>query len=176
MMNFVSSRGQGVCLYSSLRWTWAVGSNRHWLNGYPWSFRSVERNPERESWLDSKGGGRPGPGPVLPPLRSRGFWSLLDGRKLRGALISICNPDMWAFLPYFLITPCRTDKQQNSWNSVRSNPNCRCCLHIGTLEPSTNTPILRLLLVLEKRMVKKNILGKTFSSYLQGVVKIHCVP
>jgi len=52
-------------------------------------------------------GGRPGPGPFRPLLRSRGFWSLLDGRKLRGALISLCNPDMWAFLPYFLITPCR---------------------------------------------------------------------
>jgi len=52
-------------------------------------------------------GGRPGPGPVRPPLRSCGFWSLLDGRKLRGALISLCNPDMWAFLPYFLITPYR---------------------------------------------------------------------
>ena len=52
-------------------------------------------------------GGRPVPGPVRPPLCSRGFWSLLDGRKLHGALISLCNPDMWAFLPYFLITPCR---------------------------------------------------------------------
>ena len=52
-------------------------------------------------------GGRPAPGPDCLPVRSRGFWSLLDGRKLRGALISLCNPDMWAFLPYFLITPCR---------------------------------------------------------------------
>ena len=26
------------------------------------------------------GGGRPGTGPVRPPLRSRGFWSLLDVR------------------------------------------------------------------------------------------------
>jgi len=52
-------------------------------------------------------GGRPGPGPFQPPLCSRGFWSLLDGRKLCGALISLCNPDMWAFLPYFRITPCR---------------------------------------------------------------------
>jgi len=52
-------------------------------------------------------GERPGPGLVRPPVRSRGFWSLLDGRKLRGALISLCNPDMWAFLPYFLITPYR---------------------------------------------------------------------
>jgi len=52
-------------------------------------------------------GGSPVPGPVRPPLPPRGFWSLLDGRKLHGALISLCNPDMWAFLPYFLITPCR---------------------------------------------------------------------
>ena len=44
-------------------------------------------------------------GPFRPPLPSHGFWSLLDGRKLRGALISLCNPDMCAFLPYFLITP-----------------------------------------------------------------------
>ena len=51
-------------------------------------------------------GGRLAPGPDRLPIRSRGFWSLLDGRKLRGALISLCNPDMWAFLPYFLITPC----------------------------------------------------------------------
>ena len=27
-----------------------------------------------------KGGGRPVPGPVRPPLPSRGFWSLLDVR------------------------------------------------------------------------------------------------
>jgi len=52
-------------------------------------------------------GGRPAPGPDRLPVRCRGFWSLLDGRKLHGALISLCNPDMWAFLPYFLITPCR---------------------------------------------------------------------
>jgi len=52
-------------------------------------------------------GRRPGPGPFRPPLCSRGFWSLLDGRKLHGGLISLCNPDMWAFLTYFLITPCR---------------------------------------------------------------------
>jgi len=52
-------------------------------------------------------GGRPRSGPFRPPLPSRGFWSLLDGRKLHGVLISLCNPDMWAFLPYFLITPFR---------------------------------------------------------------------
>ena len=70
--------------------------------------------PEVDSdWAPQEGGrpsplgGLPGQGPVLPLLRSRGFWSLLDGRKLHGSLISLCNPDMWAFLPYFLITPCR---------------------------------------------------------------------
>jgi len=52
-------------------------------------------------------GGRPVPGPFRPPLPSHGLWSLLDGRKFCGALLSLCNPDMWAFLPYFLITPCR---------------------------------------------------------------------
>ena len=62
-----------------------------------------EKSPD---W-STKGGGRPRPGPFRPLLRSRGLWSLLDGRKLCGALISLCNPDMWAFLPYFLITPCR---------------------------------------------------------------------
>jgi len=61
-----------------------------------------------------EGDGRPGqlggrlvPGPVQPPLPSRGFWSLLEVRKLHDTLISLCKPDVWAFLPYFLITPCR---------------------------------------------------------------------
>ena len=64
-------------------------------------------------WLSGQGGsprgegGRPAPGPVRPPVHSRGFWSLLDDRKLHGTLISLCKPDVWAFLPYFLITPCR---------------------------------------------------------------------
>jgi len=52
-------------------------------------------------------GGRPAPGPDRLPVRSHGFWSLLDDRKLGGVLISLCKPDMWAFPPYFLITPCR---------------------------------------------------------------------
>ena len=52
-------------------------------------------------------GGRPVPEPSRLPVRSRGFWSLLDDRKLRDTLISLCKPDVWAFLPYFLITPCR---------------------------------------------------------------------
>ena len=93
-----------------------------------------EESPERDPARGGRPGhlgGRPGPGPFRPLFSSRGFWSVLDGRKLRGALISLCNPDMWAFLPYFLITPAETDKQQNSWNSVRSNPNSRCELHIG---------------------------------------------
>ena len=52
-------------------------------------------------------GGHPAPRPARPPVRSRGFWSLLDDRKLRGTLISLCKPYVWAFLPNFLITPCR---------------------------------------------------------------------
>jgi len=61
----------------------------------------------REGRRPGQLGRRLGPGSVRPLLPSRGFWSLLDGRKLRGALISLCNPNMWAFLPYFLITPYR---------------------------------------------------------------------
>ena len=52
-------------------------------------------------------GGRPAPGPVRLLVCSRGFWSLLDDRKLRSTVISLCKPDVWAFLPYFLITTCR---------------------------------------------------------------------
>ena len=70
--------------------------------------------PELDSvWSRGEGGrlvregGRPVPGSVTSPVRSRGFWSLLDDRKLRGTLMSLCKPDVWAFLPYFLITPCR---------------------------------------------------------------------
>ena len=40
----------GFCIYCPLRWIWAVGSNRHWLNGYPWSFRSVEHDPRSWPW------------------------------------------------------------------------------------------------------------------------------
>ena len=73
---------------------------------------SLVREESSESTLQGGGrpgqlGGRPVPGPVRPPLPSRGFWSLLDDRKLRGTLISLCKPDVWAFPPYFLITPCR---------------------------------------------------------------------
>jgi hypothetical protein len=61
---------------------------------------------ESPDWTPGQGE-RPAPGPVRLPVRYRGFWSLLDDRKLRGTLISLCKPDVWAFLPYFLITPCR---------------------------------------------------------------------
>jgi len=64
-------------------------------------------------------GGHPAPGSARPPVRSRGFWSLLDDRKLVHTLISLCKPDVWAFPPYFLITPAEIDKHQNSWNSIR---------------------------------------------------------
>ena len=62
-------------------------------------------------WLQLLGGrptgvgGHPAPGLVRLPVRSRGSWSLLDDVKLRDMLISLCNPNVWAFLPYFLITP-----------------------------------------------------------------------
>jgi len=52
-------------------------------------------------------GGRPAPEPDQLPVRFHGFWSLLDDRKLCGTLISLCKLDVWAFLSYFLITPCR---------------------------------------------------------------------
>jgi len=60
-----------------------------------------------EGGRPGKEGGRPVPESSRPPLRSRGFWSLLDDRKLCGTLISLCKPNVWAFLPYFLITPWR---------------------------------------------------------------------
>jgi len=74
-----------------------------------WSIiREVERDwPPEVGGCPRGEGGRPTPGPDRPPVRSRGFWSLLDDRKLHGTLISLCKHDMWAFLPYFLITPCR---------------------------------------------------------------------
>jgi len=50
-------------------------------------------------------GGRPAPGPARLPIRSRGFWSLLHDRKLAHTLISLYKLDVWAFPPYFLITP-----------------------------------------------------------------------
>ena len=63
--------------------------------------------PEMEPDWSLPQGGRPAPGPDHLPIRSRGFWSLLDDRKLAHTLISLCKPDMWAFPLYFLITPCR---------------------------------------------------------------------
>ena len=54
---------------------------------------------EESSELNPGQGGRPAPGLVRVPIRSCGFWSLLDDRKLRGTLISLCKPDVWAFPP-----------------------------------------------------------------------------
>jgi len=67
---------RGPCLYSLFRWIWAVGSNQHWLNGYPWSFRSVEHNPRNVSWLDSGSGRAPCP------------WSLSASRSFPWLLVS----------------------------------------------------------------------------------------
>jgi len=75
------------------RWSMIREAGPDWL-------RHLGRRPRGE-------GGRPVPGPARPPVRSRGFWSLLDDRKLPHALISLCKPDVWAFPPYFLITPYR---------------------------------------------------------------------
>ena len=83
---------------------------------------SIIREAELD-WLPEQGerprgeGGRPVLGPAWPPIRSRGFWTLLDDRKLAHTLISLCKPDVWAFPPYF--PPAEIDKHQNSWNSVR---------------------------------------------------------
>ena len=87
------------------RWSMIREAERNWLSGQG-------RRPRGE-------GGRPAPRPARPPARSRGFWSLLDDGKLPHTLISLCKPDMWAFPPYFLITPAEIDKHQNSWNSIR---------------------------------------------------------
>jgi len=114
------------CLYSPLKWMWAVGSNdlNHMVFLDPQRRWSTIRETCPE-WSLGQGrrprgdGGRPAPGPVRPPVRNRGFWSLLDDRKLAHTLISLCKPDMWAFSPYFLITPSEIDKHQNSWNCIR---------------------------------------------------------
>jgi len=51
-----------------------------------WSIiREVERDWPPEVGGRPRGeGGRPALGPDRPPIRSHGFWSLLDDRKLRG--------------------------------------------------------------------------------------------
>ena len=77
---------------------------------------SMTREAEPD-WLSSQGGrprgesGRPAPGPARPPAHFRGFWNLLDDGKLPHTL-SLCKPDVWAFPPYFLITPCRNRQTQ----------------------------------------------------------------
>jgi len=71
----------------------------------PFGRWSIIREAEPD-WL-SEQGGRPAPGPARPPVRSCGFWTLLEDRKLAHMLISLCKPDVWSFPPYFLITPSR---------------------------------------------------------------------
>ena len=80
-----------------------------------WSMiREVESDwPKHQGGRPRGEGGRPVPEPARLPVRSRGLWSLLDDRKLRVTLISLCKPDMWAFPPYFLITPCRNRQTPN---------------------------------------------------------------
>ena len=76
---------RGPCLYSLFKWIWAVGSNRHCLNSYPWSFRLVEHNPQRGLWLDTKGGRAPwslGRAPwVRPRSASASFPWLLESSR-----------------------------------------------------------------------------------------------
>ena len=67
----------------------------------PLSRWSMIREAEPD-WLSGQGG-RPAP----RSTRSYGFWTLLDVGYFRGTLISLCKPDVWAFPPYFLITPYR---------------------------------------------------------------------
>ena len=52
-----SPGARGVWFYSPFKWIWAVGSNRHWSCGFPWSIRSVEHDPRTSPWL-VQGGGR----------------------------------------------------------------------------------------------------------------------
>jgi len=79
-------------------------------------------------WAELQGGrpqdlgGRPVPEPSRLPIRSRGFWSLLDGRKLRSTLISLCKPDVWVFLLYFLITPYRNRQTQKLMEFCQIKP------------------------------------------------------
>ena len=60
---------------------------------------SIIREAEPD-WLPKQGerprgaGRRPVPRPAWPPVRSRGFWSLLDDTKLAHPLISLCKPDV----------------------------------------------------------------------------------
>jgi hypothetical protein len=64
-------------------------------------------------WLCSSGA-RPNPwaaarlsGPSRLRFVSRVFSYLSDYRKVMRALLSLCKPDMWAFLGSFQLTPCR---------------------------------------------------------------------
>jgi len=59
-----------------------------------WSIiREAERDwPPEEGKRPRGEGGRPVPGPARPPIRSCGFWTLLDDRKLSHTLISLCKP------------------------------------------------------------------------------------
>ena len=82
---------------------------------------SSETNPG-QSGRPGQLGGRPVPSPVRPLLPSHGFWSLLDDRKLHDTLISLCKPDVWAFPPYFLITPCRNRKTPKLVESCQIKP------------------------------------------------------
>ena len=80
-----SPGARGVWFYSPFKWIWAVGSNRHWLHGFPWSFRSVEHNPRNVSWLGTVAGRasrRAGRAPYLRArFPSRSFPWLLESSR-----------------------------------------------------------------------------------------------
>ena len=114
MMNLSppGARGSGFIVPSSERepldqtdidWTVILDPLGRWSLVREESSESNPTEGERPGQL----GGRPVPDYVTSPVRSCGFWTLLDGRNLCGTLISLCKPDMWDFPPYFLITPCR---------------------------------------------------------------------
>ena len=97
----VPSSESGPSDQTDIDWTVIVDPLGRWSN-------IPKESPDwtlAEGGRPGKEGGRPVPVSSRPPLRSRGFWSLLDDRKLRGTLISLCKPDVWAFPLYFLITP-----------------------------------------------------------------------
>jgi hypothetical protein len=65
------------------------------------------------NWLPGQGGcpkgevGRPASEAVHPSVCSRAFSSLLGSKKVYVAPLSLCKPNMWAFLGSFQLTPCR---------------------------------------------------------------------
>ena len=89
-----------VFLDPQRRWSIILEAEPHWFLQQGGCPRGEGRCPRGE-------GGRPAPRPARHPVRSHGFWSLLDDRKLPHTLKSLCKPNVWSFPPYSLLTPCR---------------------------------------------------------------------